>query len=87
MQFDLTLISFAKESSAPNGAKSESIYCKQILFSTIDVQADGKGQRVNFAFSNRNAYLSALQKIKLSTKELPSVIIIDRDCRAHSAHE
>lgn len=70
---------------APNGAQSENIVCAINQFSTIDVEKE-IGHRTNFIFASKKDCLAALSAVSAATKELPAVIVIDKNCTPHLAN-
>lgn len=74
--------------TAPNGATSDSIECSSTysVFRTIDVDSSQRGHHKIFNFVNHAECNGALAKFRGASKEIPVVIVIDRDCKAHWAY-
>ncbi len=70
------------ELSALSGDTPDLIACPYYM--TIDA-VDGKGIMRVFQFADGKSCEAAVAQLKHATKEVPQVVVIDKDCTAHSA--
>jgi len=74
------------ELSAPVGDTPDVINCTDNIYWTLDVVQENPQARI-FHFPSREACNIALNKIKRATKDIPVVVVIDKNCTATAADD